>query len=973
MTVEELNALVADAYEAAFAHEQRLTAIYLAAFTRSAKQAAANLRSFAVTAAGFVPPPLETLAPGLTPEEQQQTAKVREDAAEAVAAMLVALGLAAIAAEFMAAVAQRGSINFDDELLRVLRQTVGQAEANGWSADQTAIAIQDAFKGVSPTTAQMLAQTELTTIVNERSLQAAQAVAADHPGPIYKVWQTMQDPRVRPAHAAVQSQTVPVSQPFQVGGFSMMYPGDTSAPMRLVARCRCQMTYTQSLTAAGALDASNMAMVAVYPRQVEARALALNVDGAQPFDSLHVTLIFLGEADSVDLEGVNETLGLLAASFQPLVGNVGGVGYFAAGPDGVPILALPDVPGLSCLRETVCAELAAIGIESPSEHGWLPHMTLLYADSAIPDFDSEAIGEPLHFDTISVVVADERTDYRLGGVPAASAEEDTLMSVTSPLTAATIVVVEGDDDDDDDDECACLSCGALNDADAQVCDQCGAAMPMAEAESPAEDAAEPGEEPMSDPGSFRALLAIEGEPTEDGRLLVPESITWRDLPLSLMAMDTTGPGGHEGAQVAGRIDSITRDGAEIWGAGQFDSGEFGQQIRRMIGEQTLTGNSVDLAVIAFEYRNANGDTLDQMQAMEAMVAGEKVTFAVTEGVIMASTVCPTPAIAGAEIMLASGVVRMTFSFEPRGTVLTAAGAGLAPLAPPLAWFENPGLTGPTPLTVTPEGRVYGHAALWDSCHIAEPSGPGVCVPPPRSGMQYEIFHHGAVTTAEGVDVPCGQITMSSLHAGRDLGWKAALHHYENSAICAADVVAGEDDYGIWVSGGIRPDLSAEKLREMKAGSLSGDWREVIGRGLEFLGALVVNIPGFPIPRPEARIVASASGEEQVLALVAAGIVTEEDVVGMSRQEYLRKIESLTRIEYADGFAITQADRDKAAKSGAALPDGSYPITKCSGDGSSAENAIRSQGRAPDQAKVVAHIRKRVAALGCSGPIFDKYK
>ncbi len=74
----------------------------------------------------------------------------------------------------------------------------------------------------------------------------------------------------------------------------------------------------------------------------------------------------------------------------------------------------------------------------------------------------------------------------------------------------------------------------------------------------------------------------------------------------------------------------------------------------------------------------------------------------------------------------------------------------------------------------------------------------------------------------------------------------------------------------------------------------------------------------------------------------------------------------------DGFDISQADRDKAAKSGAALPDGSFPITKCTGAGSSAENAIRVQGRAKDQAAVKAHIRKRVKALGCSGDIFKPY-
>ena len=776
MTVEELNELVSNAYNAAFAHEAKLTAIYMRAFARAGKHAVSTFNAQVVTAAAFVPPDTQTLATGLSEQDQQQAAKVRQDAADAIAFALIALGLSSIATSLLAAVAQRGAQNFDDEVLRVLRSVLEQADAGAWSADETAQAIKKAFDGISETTAQMMAQTELTTMVNERSLQAAQSVAQSHPQPIYKIWETMQDPRVRPAHAAVQSQTVPVSQPFQVGGYEMMYPGDTSAPMRLVARCRCQMTYTQSLTA--------------------------------------------------------------------------------------------------------------------------------------------------------------------------SAKEDNVMPMES-LTASTIVVITDDDD-----------------CDVQTGDG---------TDTPAVDDA-----PMQDGAPFRVLLAVENQPTEDGRVLMPNSVVWRDLPLSLMAMDETGPGGHEGAKVAGRIDSIERDGYEIWGQGFFNGNEFGKHIEDMVGNQSLRGNSVDLAVTSFEYRNADGEPMDMEAAMVATLSGEPVVFAVLEGTIMASTVCPTPAIGDASIMLASGMLVLRISAEqtlaPPGTVvLTAAAAGLAPLAPPLAWFDEPQLDGPTPLTVTPEGQVYGHAALWNSCHIAEPYGPGICVPPPRSGMSYEIFHHGVVTTAEGVDVPCGQITMSAPHASRELGWKGALAHYENSAVCAADVVAGEDAWGIWVTGGLRPGLSAEKVREMKGGSLSGDWREVIGRGLEFLGALVVNIPGFPIPRPEARVVASAAGEEQVLALVAAGIVTDEDVQQMTRQEYLRKIEGLTRIEYADGFDISQADRDKAAKSGAALPDGSYPITKCTGDGPSAENAIRSQGRAPDQGKVVAHIKKRVAALGCTGDIFKKYQ
>lgn len=66
---------------------------------------------------------------------------------------------------------------------------------------------------------------------------------------------------------------------------------------------------------------------------------------------------------------------------------------------------------------------------------------------------------------------------------------------------------------------------------------------------------------------------------------------------------------------------------------------------------------------------------------------------------------------------------------------------------------------------------------------------------------------------------------------------------------------------------------------------------------------------------------------------------------------------------------TAEQRRRMASEGRALPDGSFPIGTCE----DAENAIHAQGRAKDKGEVVAHIRKRVRALGCSGDIFDPYK
>ncbi|MBR3645984.1 MAG: hypothetical protein IKN54_06160 [Lachnospiraceae bacterium] len=54
-------------------------------------------------------------------------------------------------------------------------------------------------------------------------------------------WVSMRDEFVRPAHAAADGQTVPINEPFIVGGYPLYYPGDVSAnpPAELVICCRC--------------------------------------------------------------------------------------------------------------------------------------------------------------------------------------------------------------------------------------------------------------------------------------------------------------------------------------------------------------------------------------------------------------------------------------------------------------------------------------------------------------------------------------------------------------------------------------------------------------------------------------------------------------------------------------------------------------------------------------------------------------
>lgn len=165
----------------------------------------------------------------------------------------------------------------------------------------------------------------------------------------------------------------------------------------------------------------------------------------------------------------------------------------------------------------------------------------------------------------------------------------------------------------------------------------------------------------------------------------------------------------------------------------------------------------------------------------------------------------------------------------------------------VADFEDPQLTEPTSITVK-NGRVYGHLAYWNVCHTGFKD---LCITAPCSSEDYHYFHQGQVATDGGM-LPVGKITLGTGHPSLDMTPRAALEQYDNSGTAVAVVRAGEDDYGIWLSGRILPGVSEERLAELQRSPLSGDWRPMVPGGpYEMIAALAVNVPGFPKPRARA--------------------------------------------------------------------------------------------------------------------------
>lgn len=221
-------------------------------------------------------------------------------------------------------------------------------------------------------------------------------------------------------------------------------------------------------------------------------------------------------------------------------------------------------------------------------------------------------------------------------------------------------------------------------------------------------------------------------------------------------------------------------------------------------------------------------------------------------------------------------------------------------------FADPHLDGPTALTVTADGRVFGHLAKWGTCHIGHT---GQCVTPPSSDNAYQFFHQGVVKTDEG-DLPVGKITLGTGHAALGEPAMAAAAHYDNTGAVVATVRAGEDAHGIYLAGRIVPGTSPERIDELRRSGVSGDWRGV-NNSMELVAALAVNVPGFPIPRTEQLVAAGG-----VQSLVAAGVVAPASLPA-TQDEFDAMVASVVSRQVGEALGVRDR-RTKAAATMAAL-------------------------------------------------------
>jgi hypothetical protein len=364
--------------------------------------------------------------------------------------------------------------------------------------------------------------------------------------------------------------------------------------------------------------------------------------------------------------------------------------------------------------------------------------------------------------------------------------------------------------------------------------------------------------------TWSAVLARLGVPTGDGRIIDPAGGSSRDLPLPLSWQELSDDG-HGGSRVVGRIETLRIADGMVTATGSLL-----RDIPYTVEEQLeagVVGPSVDLDDVEYVMDDAERILVTQWRVAGATLVSIPA-FADVSLTLDPADAAPLEVAEPERSMLDDAVERAADRMWPLQ-------ASAAEQLPPADWFAAPDLDRVTPLTVSDTGRVFGHIAPWDQCHVGLPG----CVTPPSSPSGYSFFHVCSQRTQEGSVLPVGTLTVGGGHADARLGFRAAQQHYDDVAAGVARVVAGEDEFGIWVAGWMLPGADETAREQFMSLPVSGDWRE-IGGALEMIAVCSVNTPGFPVPRAR---VSFALGRQRTL-VASSGVVP---VLGDPEPEIVR--------------------------------------------------------------------------------------
>ncbi|MFI9591197.1 phage minor head protein [Nonomuraea sp. NPDC052265] len=822
-----------------------------------------------------------------------------------------------------------------DSLWQVARQSLADGIAAGDSMDGLRARLQETFSDggtqLGEARAARIARTEMVAAWNWAALHVARSRPSGS-RPLVKTWLATLDLRTRDAHHRSDGQTVLLDAAFDVGGEFLDFPGDPIASPGNVVNCRCAMTFgdsadppaddgRQGLSAGEIRDIVNAfeerrivkdisaasggpysgGMVALVPSQADIDRLA--VDGGELPEDLHLTLLFLGDADGISTETRVEIVDRLREDVAVLregqdgPGGIEGNGFAisvfnpASDEQDTAIVLGVGGEGLGAVHRTV-AYIVGDVYDYPAQHApWVAHVTLTYSDDLAQVAELINRTGPITFDRLRVAFGGDVTDI--------------------PLAAP---VTEGDDLMPDQD----LSAAAL----------------------PSRRWSTPGE----------TALAFEGQETGDGRIFAPRALYWdgESWPLQYAAEMR---GGHQGAVLAGEIQQINRVGGRIAGAGVlYADRDAGQTAIDLLDQSAPLGVSVDLddvdmelvdrrprqegepdaaddgvillasleqasimqlpdgawsvratqvvewttgdqgamsgdglraALTAAGITAAAGDSDDKPgEVLFSEQAGDFV-MRITKARVRGATLVAMPAFAGACITLdpadsyapglaaAAGDCADCETVEQPETldVLTASAWHELQAMPPLpaAWFKEPTIGELPPDSGGvhyADGRIYGWVA---QAGVPHEGFPGRKLTVESLGdIDLTMFLRARFQLDDGSTVKVGAFTMNAGHHRDGAECETASCQFDDTRTVAGVITVGMNERGMWFSGAAAPWMSDWDRMVFTACQPSYHMRQNPNGQWSLRAVLSVPVPGHP-----SRLAASAVIDRSNLALTAA--------------------------------------------------------------------------------------------------------
>lgn len=143
------------------------------------------------------------------------------------------------------AITQNLLVRIPDEVYNLIFAELNDGVNDGDDPRQLAARIENVLSVTGsenwPNRALTIAVTEANRANNAGAFAAAMHAEQVEGIELRKRWMATEDARTRPTHRRADGQTVPLGQPFIVGDFPLMFPGDPTGPAHEVIFCRCAL------------------------------------------------------------------------------------------------------------------------------------------------------------------------------------------------------------------------------------------------------------------------------------------------------------------------------------------------------------------------------------------------------------------------------------------------------------------------------------------------------------------------------------------------------------------------------------------------------------------------------------------------------------------------------------------------------------------------------------------------------------